>query len=177
MTTEAALENLLFTTPADGGGGVDAEELCTTAECFRALICGARCTAHIPALPLLLSNNHTVGVGVGWGGLMHSFKGWRGRGPQCRGNGGCAEQSGMSSQYSVCPPVVQIMETSLLIWSSDGSFTDLHCFLKTGNGLRNVRWPNRIVVIILNPHICRVGLVETVWRVKSDVTLFLSCRR
>lgn len=92
---------------------------------------------------------------------MHSFKGWGGRGPQCRGNGGCAERSGMSSQYSVCPPVVQIMETSQFIWSSDGSFTDLHCFLKTGNGLRNVRWPNRIAVIILNPHICRVGLVVT----------------
>lgn len=89
---------------------MDPQERCTTAEGFRALICVARCAAHIPAPPLLLSNNHTVGVGWGvagmWGAFVHSFKGWKGRGPQCRGNGGYAEQIGMSSGCSVCPAVV-----------------------------------------------------------------------
>lgn len=65
VSPEPTLAKLLFPTQADGG--MHAEELCTTAERSRALICVARCTPHIPALLLLLSNNHTVGVGVGAG--------------------------------------------------------------------------------------------------------------
>ncbi len=77
--------------------GVDSVALWTiAAKHFHALICVSRCTADIPAPPLLLSNNQPTGEegeegGGLWGKPLHSFKCWQERGLQWRGNGGYAE--------------------------------------------------------------------------------------
>lgn len=109
---------------------MDPQELCTTAEGFRALICVARCAARIPAPPLLLSNNHTVGVGWGsrvcGGCLCIHLRVGKEEAPSVEEME--ATLSRLECRLDV-PFVLRLYQTSLFISLSDPSFTDLHYFL------------------------------------------------